>query len=427
MKRSFLVTILLSIFILLASWFSPVLAVNKVPLYFFYSNSCPHCADEKPFLNFLAEKYPQVEISAFEVGQSLSNSVLFGRVGRELEYDTSGIPFTVVNDLHLVGWAPDGSYGEIIEDKVIYCSDNYCPDPVGAIVHPDRVIPTPDAEPPLVDDSVESTDSTVGEVTVIDEGYQDKTSIPDSINVPLIGEIKLRSVSLPFLSVVLGLLDGFNPCAMWTLLFLISLLLGIENKKRRWLLGTVFIVTSAAVYFLFMVAWLNLFLFIGFVVWVRILISTLALGVGGKNIYDFFKDDDDGCEVVEGNQKRRQVFTKLRQIVSRDSLVWSLVGIVLLAGAVNLVELVCSAGLPAIFTQVLTLNDLSTFQYYLYIFIYIFFFMIDDLIIFFIAMITLHAVGIESKYAHYSKIIGGVLMLIIGLLLLFKPEILMFV
>ena len=184
---------------------------------------------------------------------------------------------------------------------------------------------------------------------------------------------------------------------------------------------------SAAVYFLFMVAWLNLFLFIGFVVWVRILISSLALGVGGKNVYDFFKDKDGGCEVVDGNEKRKQVFSKLRQIVSRDSLIWSLIGIVLLAGAVNLVELVCSAGLPAIFTQLLALNDISTFQHYLYIFVYIFFFMLDDLVIFFIAMITLHAVGIESKYARYSKIIGGILMLIIGLLLLFKPEVLMFV
>lgn len=427
MRRSLLITILFSVFVLLASWFSPVLAVNEVPLYFFYSDSCPHCAAEKPFLDSLAEKYPQLEINAFEISKSLSNSVLFGRVGRELEYDTSGVPFTVVSDLHLVGWASDDSYGEIIEDKVIYCSDNYCPDPVGAIVYPDRITPAPDVNPPPIDDPVEPVDSTVEEVTVIDDDPQSRTSIPDSITVPLIGEIELKSVSLPFLSVVLGLLDGFNPCAMWTLLFLISLLLGIKNRKRRWLLGIVFIFASAVVYFFFMVAWLNLFLFIGFVIWVRILISTLALGVGSKNIYDFFNNKDDGCEVVEGSQKRQQIFTKLRQIISRDSLIWSLVGIVLLAAAVNLIELVCSAGLPAIFTQLLAINDLSTFQHYFYIFIYIFFFMIDDMIIFFIAMVTLNAVGIEGKYARYSKIIGGVLMLIIGLLLLFKPEVLMFI
>ena len=425
MKRPFLVTIIFSIFVFLFSNFGSVLAANQVPLYFFYSNTCPHCAAEKLFLDSFVEKYPQLEINAFEIGQNLSNSILFGRIGRELNYSTSGVPFTVIGDLPMVGWAPDGSYAEIIEDKILYCSDNYCSDPVGAIIHPDRVTPT--TEPTPITKPIENTKPMVGEVTVVDDVDQNQTAIPDHITLPIVGKIELKSVSLPFLSVVLGLLDGFNPCAMWTLLFLISLLLGIPNKKRRWLLGVVFIIASAAVYFLFMVAWLNVFLFIGFVVWVRILISTLALGVGGKNIYDFFNNKDGGCEVVGGNEKRKQVFSKLRQIVSRDSLIWSLIGIILLAGAVNLVELVCSAGLPAIFTQLLTLNDLSTFQYYLYIFVYIFFFMIDDLVIFFIAMITLHAVGIESKYARYSKIIGGILMLIIGLLLLFKPEVLMFV
>ncbi len=416
MRRPFLTTLFLFAFIFLTSWFSPALAVNKVPLYFFYSDSCSYCAAEKPFLESMAEKYSQLEINSFEITRSLSNSVLFSRVGRELNYRNSGVPFTIIGDLPLIGWPSDGSYGQIIEDKIIFCSENYCPDPVGAIVNPE---PTP--APDVVKKKPKR------EVSVIDDGSQNQTSIPDSITVPLIGEIKLKSVSLPFLSVVLGLLDGFNPCAMWILLFLISLLLGIKDKKKRWLLGIIFIVASAVVYFLFMVAWLNLFLFIGFVVWVRILISVLALGVGGKNVYDFFKNKDDGCEVVEGNQKRQQIFVKLRQIISRDSLIWSIVGIVLLAGAVNLVELVCSAGLPAIFTQLLTINQLSTFQYYSYILVYIFFFMLDDLVIFFIAMTTLHAVGIEGKYSRYAKIIGGVLMLIIGLLLLFKPEILMFV
>jgi len=422
MKRFWRALVLL--FFCFFSAVNQVSAANQVPLYFFYSNSCPHCASEKPFLEDLSDKYPQLDIQSFEVSQNLSNSVIFGRLGRELGYNTSGVPFTVVADLSLVGWTSDGSYGDLIEEKVIYCLDNTCPDPVGDLIYAQErgitTTPTPTAIPT---EAAQPTSVTNGGTTQVETV---QPSLPESIDLPVFGQIKLASVSLPFLSVALGLLDGFNPCAMWTLLFLISLLLGIEDKKRRWLLGTVFIVASSAVYFLFMAAWLNLFLFIGFVVWVRILISILALAVGGKNIYDFFNNPEGGCQVVGGNEKRRQVFDRLRQIVSRKSLFWSLVGIVLLAFAVNLVELVCSAGLPAIFTQVLTLNHLSTLHYYLYIALYIFFFMIDDLIIFFIAMITLHAVGVESKYSRFAKIIGGLLMLIIGLLLLFKPEILMF-
>jgi hypothetical protein len=101
-------------------------------------------------------------------------------------------------------------------------------------------------------------------------------------------------------------------------------------------------------------------------------------------------------------------------------------GIVALAFAVNLVELVCSAGLPAIYTQVLALNGLHSWQYYLYILFYIFFFMLDDLFIFFVAMVTLQMTGVTTKYARVSRLVGGLVMLVIGLMLIFKPDWLMF-
>jgi len=99
---------------------------------------------------------------------------------------------------------------------------------------------------------------------------------------------------------------------------------------------------------------------------------------------------------------------------------------VLLAFAVNLVELICSAGLPVIFTQLLTLSDLSPWQYYAYMLLYIFVFMLDDLFVFIVSMITLEMTGITTKYSRISHLIGGILMVIIGLLLIFKPELLMF-
>ena len=91
-----------------------------------------------------------------------------------------------------------------------------------------------------------------------------------------------------------------------------------------------------------------------------------------------------------------------------------------------MVEFVCSAGLPAVYTQVLAFNKLPNWQYYSYLVLYIFFFMIDDLFIFFVAMTTLKLVGIQTKYSRYSRLLGGIIMSIIGILLLFKPELLMF-
>ncbi|MEJ2347937.1 MAG: hypothetical protein P8Y17_01915 [Patescibacteria group bacterium] len=250
-------------------------------------------------------------------------------------------------------------------------------------------------------------------------------AVPETLKVPLLGDINTENLSLPLLSVVIGILDGFNPCAMWTLIFLISLLLGMKDKKRMWILGSTFIATSAFVYFLFLSAWLNFFLVLGFVFWIRVAIGLVALGAGIYSLRDFYVNREGGCKVTD-SENRKKTLDKLKNITHKRKFIAAFFGIILLAFAVNLIELVCSAGLPAVYTQVLSLNDLPTLKYYLYILIYIFFFMIDDLFVFIVAMVTLHAVGIQTKYARFSRLIGGIIMVIIGILLLFKPELLMF-
>ena len=97
-----------------------------------------------------------------------------------------------------------------------------------------------------------------------------------------------------------------------------------------------------------------------------------------------------------------------------------------LAISVNIVELACSAGLPVMFIEILSLNNLSQFEELVYIFIYMLFFLLDDLIVFFIAMTTMQVTGFSTKYGKLSKLVGGILLLFVGLLLIFKPEWLMF-
>ncbi len=380
---------------------------NSVNIYFFYGDGCPHCADEKPFLEELNLKNKEVKIYSFEVWKSAKNRSLWTAVGKALKADVSGVPFTVVGDKVFIGYAEYLTKKQI-EDRVSYCLTNDCPDSVAKIVGIDdsQVAPKPT-------ETVKNNGSTANGV------------IPEKINFPLLGDIKTKNLSLPIFTVVLGALDGFNPCAMWTLLFLISLLLGMKDRKRMWILGIAFIFTSAFVYFLFMAAWLNLLLFIGFIVWVRVLVAAVALGGGGYSIREYFVNKNSGCKVT-GDEKRKIVFEKLKNITQKKQFLIALGGIVLLAFAVNLVELICSAGLPVVFTQILALSGLTKMQYYSHMVLYIFVFMLDDLIVFFTAMITLQVTGLSTKYSRASHLIGGVLMVIIGLLLLFKPELLMF-
>ncbi len=372
-----------------------VLAASDT-IYVFYSNNCPHCAKEISFLDEWRKQDKSVDFKAYEVSAKRNNSDLLTKVGLKLNVNVNGVPFTVIGDKYIIGFNNDTTTGARIKNYVEICRNLECVDVVYNIIN---------------NIDVHSQDSV--------------NSIPDTIALPWGKDLKIKSLSLPVLTIVIAALDGFNPCAMWVLIFLISLLLGMEDRKRMWFLGITFLITSAAVYFLFMAAWLKLLLFLGFVIWVRIGIGAVALGGGIINIREWWKNKAGVCKVT-GSEKRKKIFGRLKEITTQKSFILSLFGMILLAFAVNLVELICSAGLPAVYTQVLAMADLSSWQYYFYLLLYILIFLIDDILIFVIAMVTLQITGISTKYSRYSSLIGGMLMLIIGVLLILKPEWLMF-
>jgi glutaredoxin/cytochrome c biogenesis protein CcdA len=408
--KKLLILPLLALFIL-PILLSGSLKAQNLNIYLFWGDGCPHCTKEKDFLAETLPKYPGVKLNDFEIYHNKTNVELVQKVATQLNANFSGVPFLVIGDKTFVGYN-SGTTNKEIKNRINECLKIGCPDSVAKIVN------NQSAQNKETKIAISSSPTPIPTPSAT-ESPQKKI-----INLPFIGEINAFDYSLPLLTIFIGALDGFNPCAMWTLLFLISILLGLKDRKRMWLLGGTFILVSGFSYFLFMAAWLKLILFIGFVTWVRILIGGFALAGGGYSLKKGLTNKDGGCDVT-GGKKRQATFSRIREIVNRNSLLLALIGIVLLAFAVNLVELVCSAGLPAVYTQVLALSDLATWQYYSYLLLYIFFFMLDDLIIFFIAMSTLRLTGISTKYSRYSNIIGGVLMIILGLLLIFKPEILM--
>jgi glutaredoxin len=348
---------------------------KTIDILFFWQYGCPHCEEAKPFLENLKNNYQEVDLKSFEVSENEENRDFFIEVNEKLGVDNSRIPFIVVEDEYFIGWHNEKTTGKQIENEI--------------------------------------------------ENILGINNEKEYFNIPFLGEVNIKTISLPVITIIFGALDGFNPCAMWVLLFLISFLLGMENRKKMWILGTAFIVSSALVYFIFMSAWLNLLLFLGFIFVIRIIIGLVALGGGVYNIKEYFSKDQNVCKVVN-TQKRKRVFERIKETIEKKSFLLSLIGIIILAFAVNLVELICSAGFPAIYTQILTLSNLSNLQYYLYILLYILIFMLDDLLVFIIAMMTLKITGITTKYTKYSHLIGGILLIIIGILIILKPDLLMF-
>jgi hypothetical protein len=373
---------------------------KQVTIYFFRGEGCPHCAKEEVFLATLKEKYPNIVVRDFEVWHSSDNQDLLTKFSQRLNANASGVPFTVIGDKYFVGYLDDETTGKSIEDTIKNDLKVGCQD-IGSQVLGEKA-------------------TAEGQVC---EG--NKSGVPEMIKVPIAGEVNVKKLSLPALTVIFGILDGFNPCSMWALIFLISLLISMGNKKRLLILGSAFIITSAVSYFLFMTAWLNLFLFIGFIVWVRIIIGVVALGSGYYNLKEFFTNKDAACKVSKG-ETTKNLLQKLRESVNHEKLLMALIGVIALAFSVNLIELVCSAGFPAIYTQVLSLSHLPRWQYYAYIWSYVFFYDLDEIIVMVIALFTFRITVNSNRFTHWSQLIGGILMIILGLLLIFKHEWLMF-
>lgn len=377
-----------------------VFAQEAAPVYisFFYGDGCPHCAKEARFLQKLQQEFPNVQIKAFEIYNHPQNAELLSKVSQKLNIRISGVPLVIIGEETITGYLNDQTTGARIRRIVEQHSATGCTDIVGQII---------------------GEEPTAGEEECAVNG------LPETITLPFFGQVNIKTWSLPVLTIVIAAIDGFNPCAMWVLLFLISLLLGMRNRKKMWTLGAAFIVASGVVYFLFLSAWLNLFLFLGFISAVRIIVGLVAVGSGGYHLKEWWLNRNATCRAVS-EAKREKIMASLRKVTEQRIFWLALIGVIGVAFAVNLIELVCSAGLPAIYTQILSLSKLPTITYYLYLLLYILIFILDDLIVFIVAMTTLQAFGLSTKYTYWSNLFGGIIILILGILLIFKPGWIMF-
>lgn len=379
---------LTAIFLILTTLFagfSFAQAQEKIEVQFFYSPACSVCDREKPFLNDLVEKYPQIKLNSFSITEKENAEKLrvFYEEYKVPEEEWGLVPATFVNNEFFIGFNSNGTTAQAIEDSILSLEKQ-------GDVEPGR-----------------------------------------SIKIPFFGEISISRFSPLVLAVLLGGLDGFNPCAIVVLGFLLAMLVATGIRQRVFLVGGVFILVSGLVYFMFIASWLNLFLVLG-----KIKIITIGAGIA-IILFGLFlmKDYLSGvickiCKVDEGKtgfltKIERFLFEKLQKVSEKDMPLGLLVLVVaIIATGINLVELVCSLGLPLAFTKTLTNMQLPTASYYFYILIYTIFYMIDDFALFSIAVFTLRSTGMQDKYLRSTKLISALVLVLLGLALIFRPELL---
>lgn len=241
--------------------------------------------------------------------------------------------------------------------------------------------------------------------------------------VPLIGELDGQRLSLPVFTVVVAALDSFNPCAFFVLFFLLSLLIHAHSRSRMLLIGGLFVFFSGFVYFLFMAAWLNLFLLTGGLPAVTTAAGVVALAVALINIKDFFYFEK-GVSLSIPEHQKPKLFARMRRLLKADSLPSLLVGTTVLALAANSYELLCTAGFPMVFTRMLTLKGLSPAEYYFYLAFYCAVYAVPLAAIVILFTATLGARKLSERQGRVLKLVSGLMMLGLGVVLLVDPALL---
>lgn len=371
-------------------------ALNPVNVYFFHVDGCSHCAAEAAYLGQLAAEKTNVAIVSYNIAASESYTLLT-EVAEAFGENAVMTPFTVLGGKHYVGF--NDAVEAAISKNVNKYSTGEFSDVMRKIINGE----------PLLDSDFDTASDFI-------------------FDFPIIGVVDIRDISIFLVAMILGFVDGINPCAMWVLIFLISMLIATDNKKRVWVLGGGFLLTSAIFYFCVMIAWLKTVEFVAAATIFQIIVGIFALLVGGFNLYSFIKakaKKEDGCEVTGVKQKKR-IADRIRSIASANSFPLALLGVIGLAVIVNLIEIACSTGLPVLFMQVLALNNITGAAAIFYILSYILFFLIDDIIVFSVSVLTFKLSPLSAKIGKYSHLIGGILMLAIGILMLFFPNIIKF-
>jgi len=361
----------------------------------YHSYTCPYCKKAVKFINStLKSEYPEVKFKEFELSSpefTQEEQEKLGQIAQKYKFEAIPVFYIDGND-PIIGFD---------EEK------------------------TPDEYRSLIEKNFYTVKSDNTELESNDANKRVKTETQDDskryVDVPFMGRIDVFQYSVPFLAVVLGVLDGFNPCAMWVLVFMISIIIEMRDKRKMWLIVGSFLLASAILYYAVMAGWINLFLLFGYMRNLTILIGAVALYTAGLSLKSFYE----GHMVCEADnfEERSRISKKIQHLAESPVSLATLAGVIGLAFVVNSIEFLCSAALPAIFTNVLAITVHSTFLHYWYILIYVFFFMIDDIIIFSLAALAVEKF-VGDKYVKWCKLIGGVILLGLGVAMVFFPDIL---
>jgi hypothetical protein len=350
----------------------------------FVSRGCPHCAAARPFIDRLIRDRPDLDVRVVDVADDAGARDRLLALARARGLAVVGVPAFLVGGELLVGYDETGRTEAELLSRLP-------PRPgTTAATPPRRRAPPAGA----------------------DEG---------EIRAPILGRLSASRLGLPAFSFVVGFLDGVNPCAMWALLYLLTLLATLRDRRKMVVLAGTFVAAGGLLYFVFIAAWLELFLLVGLSRAVQVTLGVAAVLAASVHVKDFVAPGRGvSLSIPEGAKPR--IYRQARRVVTAENLAGAVAAVALLSVLVNLVELLCTAGLPAVYTQVLASRDLARWAYYGNLAIYVAAYVLDDSVVLGVAVATLSRTRLQERAGRWLKLLSGLVLMSLGLALLFRPD-----
>ncbi|MGI2325705.1 MULTISPECIES: glutaredoxin family protein [Methylococcus] len=359
----------------------------------FVREGCPHCERAEAFLATLGREHPGLRILVRDVTRDPRALARLQALAAE-HRETPRVPSFLVRGQWIVGYSDESGDGQRI---VAALGDAGLAGPAGS--------QSCEAEAAL-SCGPETAAPAASEVFAVELFRR---------------RITLEQAGLPVFTVVLGLLDGFNPCSLWVLILMISLLAPMKDRLHMLAIAGTFVAVEGIAYFAFMAAWLNLFVWIGVSRVSELVIAAIALLAGSIHLKDFWAYGR-GISLSIPASAKPGIYARMRRILQAENLWGAMVGAIVLAVLVQFVELLCTSGFPALYTRILTLRQLGGAEYYAYLLLYNLAYMLDDVIVLGIGVVTLSQRRLQENEGRWLKLVSGAVMVGLGLYLIGMPR-----
>ena len=354
-------------------------AGDEVELVLFWGDGCPHCAAEKEWLEGVLDEYPGLTVSEYEVWYDEGNRQKFVEAGERLGFEPAGVPTTIIDDRVWVGFNEQTA------------------------------------------DEIETTIELLGAGGTASGPTTAGSSSNARIDVPLVGDVGLADKSLVVSTLIIGFVDGVNPCSLWVISVLLAIVVRTGSRGRVVAIGTTFLVVTAGMYAIYMAGIYSAMTVMAHLGVIQAVVAGVALLFGAVSVKDYFAFKK-GLSFTIKDSAKPGIYKRMRAASGHQNIFAALGATVVLAIGVSLLETPCTAGFPVLWTGMLADAGVGGAEAAGLFGLYMTPFLLDELAVFALAVFTMRATKMQEKHGQLLKLVAGTTMLALGVVMLVRPE-----